>query len=151
MTDKAIELAGEILELIYKRVIPKKKSIVNLIRPYLAPEYKYVQLPFSDHISAEGFTEAKLQPKKDADIQKALEYVERLHINDAIRTTTSDPIPDWHTYIKTLAAAYRELSAKYDRLLKIAKRQHQDLYEVQIPFYLQDRVKETRKQMEELL
>ena len=47
-------------------------------------------------------------------------------------------------------AAYKELSVKYDRLLEIAKRMHQDLYEVPIPFYLKDRVNETRKQFEEL-
>jgi hypothetical protein len=73
MTDKAIEIAEEIYTKAFSEYGGPNsggsgefdiKEAADLIRPYLAPEYKYAQVPCSEHISAEGFTEAKMRPRK---------------------------------------------------------------------------------------
>jgi hypothetical protein len=66
-TDKAGEIAKEVLNYFYPGQNVPQINIdrtADLIRPYLAPEYKYAQVPCSEHINTEGFTEAKLKPKK---------------------------------------------------------------------------------------
>ena len=65
MTDKAIEIAKKLQGYVknYGQLYDEN-FVADLIRPYLAPEYKYAQVPCSEHISADGFTEAKLRPRK---------------------------------------------------------------------------------------
>ena len=65
MTDKAIEIAEKIYQACrFQRHSVAVDIIADIIRPYLAPEYKYAQVPCSEHIKTDGFTEAKLQPRK---------------------------------------------------------------------------------------
>ena len=62
MNDKAIEIAEKVLKTLgmddwrfqLRQIIVKETA--DLIRPYLAPEYKYAQVPCSEHI--------KLKPRK---------------------------------------------------------------------------------------
>jgi hypothetical protein len=60
MNDKAIEIADKVLlaamENDHERFSCRAEIIANIIRPYLAPEYKYAQVPCSEHI--------KLKPRK---------------------------------------------------------------------------------------
>ena len=58
MNDKAIEIAEKAFYVV-KDYVDREKVvaiIADLIRPYLAPEYKYAQVPCSEHI--------KLKPRK---------------------------------------------------------------------------------------
>jgi hypothetical protein len=120
MTDKAIELAEIVWYVAHNPQLysytEAVDAIADLIRPHLAPEYKYAQVPCSEYISADGFTEDKLQPKKDTDMEVLLEWVDQtpkgIHLYDDL---------------KTLAAAYRELSAKYDKLMEIAMEMLEEL------------------------
>lgn len=155
MTDKAIEIAEKVLENLgidnwhFHETNILVKETAALIRPHLKPEYKYAQVPFSEPISADGFTLPKMQPLEcknygegDTDIQEALEWAKEKIDTDCDFSLYDD------NQLRTLAAAYREacedrdlfeksnsectlayaeLSAKYDRLMKAAMLMYTDL------------------------
>ena len=92
---------------------------------------KIVQLPCSEHISADGFTEAKLRPKKDTD--KRIQFdqysckCKNLWTLAAAYREACEDRDLWQKSEGECNLAYAELSAKYDRLMKAALVMYNDL------------------------